>query len=192
MKKINKKTISNVFDSILDQSQKETLEKFPELKTQLLGVVDKSPEEFNLEVYYAIDGILRSIVSEAIKKSAWDKKTSAILFIYENYHFVESNIQKFIEIREGHSCEADKSRWLIKSLVKYYSKGEKIDMRIGKKCFWKPHFWTAKQWITLFDALVGLYYGNFNEYMLFLQKNWVPLLIEAKKDAVLVQRPKSR
>jgi hypothetical protein len=196
MKKINKKlvkeTVTNLFESILSGSQKEALEKFPELSKSLSDIMTKSPEDFHLDVYYPLDNIIRASISNDLKKSPWDKDCSNVVFIYENYTFIESNIQKFIEIREGHACEADKSRWLVSALARYYGKGEKIDMRIGKKCYWKPHFWTNKQWIGLFEALHHLYYGNHSEYMLFLQKNWLPLLMETKKDAVLVQRPKSR
>jgi len=185
MKKMDKKmteTLSSLFGEILDSSQKEIAEKFPELKKSLVNILDNSPEDFNLEFHYPIDGVIRSIVAKRMKKSEWDKSVSAVVFIYMNYLFVEQNLLKFVTIKEGSACSADKSRWLVNALVNHFTSGKPIDMTIDEKCYWKPHFWTSEQWIELFDNIKHLYYGGFNEYLLFLQKNWIPIIktIKAK------------
>jgi len=181
-KKINKKIFSNIVDGILDSSQKEIIEKFPELSKTLLEVATQSPEDFHMDIYYELEGVIRRLIANNMSKSDWDKGVSQVVFIYTNYTYIESNLSKFIEIKEGSSCSADKSRWLTNALTNYYSKGTPIDMTISDKCYWKPSFWTAEQWIEAFKALHNFYYGGFNEYMLFLQKNWLPLLLKKEND----------
>lgn len=181
-KKIDKKVFENIFTGILDSSQKEILERFPELRKSLEELKDKDAEEFNMELFYPLEGVIRSVIAEKMKKEAYDKAVSSIVFIYMNYHFIESHFEKFVTIKEGSACCADKSRWLTRVVARYFSEGKPIDMTIDDKCYWKPHFWSAEQWIELFEALHNFYYGGFNEYMLFLQKNWLPLLIKPKED----------
>ncbi|MFA7708499.1 MAG: hypothetical protein WCX73_06115 [Candidatus Pacearchaeota archaeon] len=181
-KKIDKKIIGDIFNGILDVSQKEIIEKFPELSKTLSEVATQSPEDFNLEVFYNLEGVIRRLIANNMSKSDWDKGVSQVVFLYTNYNYIENNLSKFIEIKEGSSCSADKSGWLINALTNYYSKGTPIDMTISEKCYWKPHFWTAEQWIEAFKALHNFYYGGFNEYMLFLQKNWLPLLLEKENE----------
>jgi hypothetical protein len=178
MKKPTKKAFENIFTSILDSSQKEVMEKYPELSKSLSDITKLSAEDFNLNFYYPIDGVIRENIARKLNKSAFDNEVSSVVFIYTNYTFVEQNIQKFISTKEGMACEADKSRWLVNSLVKYYSEGKPIDMTIDEHCYWKPHFWTAEQWIALFEAIKQLYYGNFEHYIKFIKENWIPLVQE--------------
>lgn len=182
MKKINKKVIGDIFNGILDASQKEIIEKFPELSKTLLNITTQSPEDFHMDIYYELEGVIRRLLANNMSKSDWDKGVSEVVFLYTNYTYIENNLSKFIEIKEGSACSADKSRWLVDALTHYYIKGTPIDMTISDKCYWKPHFWTAEQWIETFKALLNLYYGGFNEYMLFLQKNWLPLLLEKENE----------
>jgi len=182
MKKINKKVMGDIFSGILNASQKETLEKFPELSKSLLNIVNESPEDFNLDVFYPLDGVIRDLIAKKIGKTAYDKDVSSVVFIYTNYNYIEGHLLKFVTLREGSGCSADKSRWLVDAITHYYMKGTPINMTINDKCYWKPHFWTAEQWIELFETLKHFYYGDFNKYMLFLQKNWLPLLLEKENE----------
>jgi hypothetical protein len=177
MKKINKNVFADIMNGILDSGQKEIVEKYPELVKSLTDIMDKSAEDFHLDFYYPIDGVIRNQIAQKLNKPAYDKAVSSVVFIYTNYTFVEENLKKFISMKEGMACEADKSRWLVNSLVKYYATGKEIDMTIDEKCYWKPHFWTAEQWIGLFESIKHMYYGNFMEYMKFIKDNWLPLKI---------------
>lgn len=173
-----KKTMGNIFDSILERSKAEALKNYPKLIEQLKDIGETTPDNFHILFYYPISECIEAILSQKITDK---KNASVVAFIYENFNFVENNLLSFITQKEGTACSADKSGWLVNRLVKFYSKGEKLDMTIDDKCFWKPHFWKHEQWVALFEALVDLYYGDFKKYMLFLKENWVPFIKEAQE-----------
>lgn len=180
-KKIDKKIFSDIFDSILSTSQKEIVEKFPELVKSIGDVTNKSPEDFNSEVFFSLDGIIRNSISKKLNKPAYSKEVNSVVFIYTNYNYVEGHLGGIIKAKEGSACYADKSGWLINAITRYYTRGIPIDMTIDDKCYWKPHFWAAEIWIEFFEAISHLYWGNYNQYMMFFNKNWLPILKEMEK-----------
>ncbi len=181
-KKLDKKVFTDIFDSILSTSQKEIVEKFPELVKSIGDVTNKTPEDFNLEVFYPLDGIIRNSISKKLNKPAYSKEVNSVVFIYTNYQYVEGHLNNIIKTKEGLACHVDKSRWLVNAIYKYYTTGKKIDMTIDDKCYWKPHFWTAEIWLEFFEAIKHLYFGNYNQYMMFFNKNWLPILKEMEKE----------
>lgn len=176
MKKVNKKVFADIMGGILDMGQKDIMEKYPELAKLISDNIDKSADDFHMEFFYPLDGLIRNAIAKKLNKGDWSNEVSSVVFIYSNYNFVEENLKKFISIKEGMACEADKSRWLVNALTKYYGEGKPIDMTIDEHCYWKPHFWSAEQWIALFEAIHHLYYGNFEIYMMFLKENWLPFV----------------
>lgn len=175
-KKLNKKVFKNIFDGILAKGQADILSEFPELRKSFIGITKTEPEDYYLDVTHKFEVVIRDIISKELNKDVWGKETSAILFLFLNYKYIENNILSFIYIKEGSTCSVDKSRWLIKSLFNYYATNTPIDMTIDDKCYWKPGFWTADQWIELFNVLISFHYGDFNRYMFFLKKHWLPEL----------------
>jgi len=181
-KKLDKKVFTDIFDGILSAGQKEIVEKFPELVKSIGNVINETPEDFNLEVFYPLDGIIRNSIAKKLNKPAYSKEVNSVVFIYTNYQYVEGHFNNIIKTKEGLACHADKSRWLINAIGRYYTTGKKIDMTIDDKCYWKPHFWTAEIWLEFFEAIKHLYFGNYNQYMMFFNKNWLPILKEMEKE----------
>lgn len=169
-----KKTMGSIFSGILNQSQKEIMEKYPELAKSLVNVIDQDMDTFNYEVFHAIDGVMREDIATKIGRDAWDDDVSSLVFLYSNKDYVENCLEYFITRREGTACSADKSGWLMRAFKKHFIDGEDLDMTIGEKCYWKPHFWTGEEWLQLFKAVHSMKFGNPELYFKFLKENYLP------------------
>lgn len=121
----------------------------------------KDPEHFDLFVQYPLDNVLRVLVSK-INPS---ENRSKIYVIYKHYDFLNSNISNLVTVREGMACSVDKSRWIIASYLKHIETGSFPDMSIDDKCYWKPEFGSAEQWMKFCDGLLALQHGRPQQYL---------------------------
>jgi len=86
-----------------------------------------------------------------------------VVFLYENYRFIESHFNKIIKQKEGMSCCADKSRAIVRALVRFFTTGETIVWNYDQKyTFHLPRevFKTHVEVMDFYKALRSLYYGN--------------------------------
>jgi len=89
-------------------------------------------------------------------------------FIYKHSQFVERHFQRFIENLEGSACCADKSGIIIRRLVKWFLKNEKIEFDYAQEYTYhlpKKIFKTHDEIIQFYQGVKSLYYGNPIKYM---------------------------
>lgn len=120
-------------------------------------------ENYNILNIFHIEQLIESYLQE------FGENRYQLAHIVLNYSFYSSNIERLVSARESFMCEADKSRWLIRSYVQYLKTGQIFDMTVDEKCYWKPHFWSTQEWIEYFEALHALYYGKFEKYFKCIQ-----------------------
>jgi hypothetical protein len=159
------KTINNIIDDIITGTEAETLKKYPDLIDTLVKLGD--PDDYDIGFLYDIKKCLRC----ALKfKYPEVKNINKLVFLYSNYCFVEHQILTFIEKTTGTSCSVDKARYVVRGLMKYFVTGEKISFEItDEKQYWIPIFWNIDEWLFFYDAIVDLYYGKPNKYLIILQ-----------------------
>lgn len=161
-----KNVLNALFQGIVADNQKEVKEQCGDSIQQLLSAYGeriKDMKNFDLYINNDVENVLESVVQALnpnVPKDNWYK----VLFIYTNFGFIERNIREYITKREGFSCCADKSNWLIRAYKEYLVTGTLPDMTIGEKCFWKPHFGTGQQWVDLCDGLIHFHYGKPEQY----------------------------
>lgn len=134
------------------------------------------PEKFNLFVGSKLSDILEVITKELHKETVC-KDTYKPHFIYEQYSYLEQNIEKLCVKKESHSCSADKSRYILQMYLNYALTGEIPEDSLKKGEYWKPRFGTLEQWMNYCDGLYRLYFGNPDEY-LFAYKRLLECAIE--------------
>lgn len=180
------KTMTSIFDGILDGIAKETLEKYPELIKKLSEV--EEAEEFNLSFMYQIRNCVDRVIAQKIGKLCPSPSTAVhkISFLYMNYRFVESHIEYVVKKLEGMACSADKSRYIIRAYEKYFLDGIPLglprDEKKDENCYWKPRFWNDEEWLEFLDTLISMYYGDFTRYGIFIKQKYVPLLEKLEKE----------
>lgn len=159
--------ISALFDGLMDSTNKEVDELYGKQIEEIVAKNKnlKDPEMFDLFVQYPLDNALRVLVTK-INSS---ENAHKIYAIYKHYGFLNTNISKLITIKEGMACSVDKSRWLIDSYLKYAEAGTLPDMFIDDKCYWKPEFGTAEQWMEFCEGLLDLQHGRPQRYLHSLQ-----------------------
>lgn len=144
----NKKYIENILEKIKNSNYN----------------VDK-PEKFNFFLNIKLDNILKQI-----SKSFYNIENDKIKdynkpsFIFTKYDFLEKNIRKLCILREGNSCCADKSRFILNMYFKYSLTGEIPNFDPLIEEYYIPKFGTYKEWIELCDGLYKLYYGETEKY----------------------------
>lgn len=119
-------------------------------------------EEFYLSVLYPfenfIDGFVRSKYSD----------NSHVAFLMANSQFVQCHFEEVLKNKEGFGCSADKSRTIIKRLIKFYSTGVPIEFNYeAKETYHLPKsvFKTHDQIIEFYEGLKSLFYGKSEKYI---------------------------
>lgn len=74
------------------------------------------------------------------------------------------------EVHGTIACCKDCSRWIANRYIDYVAAGKLPDMTIDEKCYYKPDFGSAEDWMRLCDEIVNLYYGRATEFSAAYQK----------------------
>lgn len=145
------------------ESQKLIQDSLEKLKES--GFNFSKPEDFNSHlVYKLIRGVneIAKTMHEAPLKEI--KDTNKPNFIYLHYDFLESSIRELCVLRGGHTCCADKSRYILEMYLDYSLTGNIPEFDPSIEHYWIPKFGTYQEWIDLCDGLYKLYYGKTEQY----------------------------
>lgn len=168
------KKLHDVLKWILGTLRKEDAKLLEKLLGDGLVKADvKSPENFNLDYNFPFSRFVYSLVEYyADKKGVSEENLGMLLFIYQNYDFVDNYFSTFVQRFEGMPCSADKVRFCINSIVEYLATGDQPDIeeirleyRVPGICF--SNFWEV---ITFMEALKELYYWDILPYGKILPK----------------------
>lgn len=170
------KGFEDLFKSILASEKQETEDLYGDLIEKLIienkGLI-KDAEDFDILVNYQIDRILEVYLekelSEELKKIQDNRKLYDVLFLYKNYGFLERSIRELIVLKEGSPCSADKSRWILQGFREFLINGTLPSMIIEEKCYWKPRFGSAEEWMEFCNSLIHLHYGKPGRYLMALK-----------------------
>jgi hypothetical protein len=157
---------NSIFTSLVESEEKETKVKYAEiiksLKNSKYDFI--KPEIFDCMINYQIDKILRIVVSEICEAPHDMSNSNKIYFLFDNYTFIKSNIEKLIIKKESMSCCVDKSRHIILAYKDYLIRGF-IPELDGERHYNVFNFGDYKDWFDFCDSLYSLYYGNPEKYL---------------------------
>lgn len=120
----------------------------------------KNAEQFNYMVSYKVENCMKQVARYLYKG-----KSNKADFLYVHYSFMEHNIRELCSLREGSSCCADKSRYILKMFLEYSLNGVVPEFNPEIEEYWIPNFGDNEMWINFCESLIRLYYGNTEEYL---------------------------
>lgn len=124
-----------------------------------------NPEEFYFSVLYPFENYINSFLKLNISSN------EDVVFIYQNYNFLDNHIEKLFIMYEGTPCSADKSRSTINNLIQFYLTGKNIDYDYTAEYTYHLPSKILKKHVDIigfYTALKKLYYGDNKEYLKML------------------------
>lgn len=178
MEKELKKIILSLAEAIEKENNEEYKEVSDKLLTSLLNSPYnlKNPENYNCIFHFRLTQILENVTKKLHKEQLAEVRDQhKPQFIYLNYNYLSSNIEKLVQKRHGTSAFcADISRTIIIMYLEYSLTGD-IPETDYEEHYWLPRFGENKDWINFCDGLYKLYYGNNELYLSSLK-----VLLECK------------
>lgn len=162
-----KEAIESLVNSFTSKSDAEANELVKDALENIKesGYKIDDPEDFDCLVMHKANNCLKAITKtlhEAPADNVKDKSKSDFIFI--NYAFLEHNIRELCTLREGSTCCADKSRYILRMYLNYAIHGTIPEFNPEEEHYWTPNFGDNKMWIDLCDGLYRFYYGYTKEY----------------------------
>lgn len=90
-----------------------------------------------------------------------------LLFLMKHYDFVEIQFKKLITNIEGHPCSADKSGFIMSSLINHFKDNKSITLNYNQEYTYhlpEKIFNSEEKILKFFDAVHRLYYGQTEIY----------------------------
>lgn len=145
----------NVFHSVL--KDKDFLKKLNDLTSHRI-------KDFIFLYNYDYSCFTDVLLSELFKFSL---DNDNLLFLMKHYDFVEIQFKKLITKIEDHPCSADKSGFIMTSLINYFKDNKPIVLNYDQEYTYhlpKLIFNNEEKILKFFDAVHRLYYGQTEIY----------------------------
>lgn len=164
-----------VINSLFESFEKEGDEKGRLVLNTLKEHMDipdfdrENIEEFNIFINNNLKKVLSVLIKDIYKESELNRNIiSKLQFIYLQYDFLDKNIRKLINQKDGFTCCADKTYFIIKMYKKYLITNTipEFDEEKDKNSYSIPKFGSYKEWINFCNGLYELYNGNPTNYLL--------------------------
>ena len=158
--------IRNTILGLADAFARESEDKYGTIAEGLLNgsfstCIDK-PETFNILFFFPLTQIIEMVYrsSMAIKgqqpvndKKSWYNPDGRLAQVAMNYGLFKNVVGSLIETTEGSGCYVDKASWIINCYCHWIRTGQLMDMTIDRKCYWKPGYGDAQDWIDLCEGV---------------------------------------
>ena len=157
--------MTSLFNALSAKSEEEAMDLFGQAITHASESKKKinNPEHFNIYINNKLNKGVK-LLADTLHEPSVCKDKNKPNFIYQNYSFLESHIRNLCELREGSSCSADKSRYILKMYLNYSITGEIPEFNPEVEHYWMPNFGDNEMWMNYCDSLYQLYYGKTEEY----------------------------
>jgi len=132
-----------------------------EAKLAAEAIKNMNGEEFQYHAAYPYEQIAKGVILS-------ETNSTEAQFIFMNYNYVERHFRFWIEAVEGGACSADKSRWVVKSLLRHFMSGTEIKPDYEQKYTYhlpKKIFTNEAEVIDFFTGIHGLNYGRPGKYL---------------------------
>lgn len=159
--------MNEIISHILDINKKERKKLYTSVKAEYNIPEFDSPKDFYFSIKYPIG----KFINGTLDNKFGDNKE--IKWIYSHYDFVESHLTKLFSKFEGRDFSVDKSTTIINSLVEFYKTNKVIKLNYEQEYtfdFPDKILKTHNNIINYYQSLKSLYYGNFEEYIIFISK----------------------
>lgn len=153
------KTINSKSDEktkLLVQEVIEDIHSDPKLKLD-------NPEYFDTKFNNKLRKSMK-LIANSLHKPSECKDKYKVDFIYLNYRFLENHIRELCILRQGSTCCADKSRYILNMYLNYAKTGEIPEFDSSIEKYYIPKFGDNQMWMNYCDSLYSLFYGRTEKY----------------------------
>lgn len=161
------KDIATFLDSMIGNIEQSNIDMFKSiLETNEIPNI-QNHEDFYYAVVYPFDKFLNAFIKTKIADN------NDVVFIMKNLRYIGSNFAKIIVQKEGLSCNTDKSRTIVSSLLNWFKKNQEIDFDYNQEYTYhlpKIVFNRHNEIIEFYEALKALRYGNKEKYLEVIKK----------------------
>jgi hypothetical protein len=166
-----KEALTDIFSSIISSSENETRINYGEIikKLRHSGYDLHNADTFNVMINFQIEQILGVVASELSPAPYNMENLNKIQFLFLNYDFFETNIEKLITKREGSCCCSDKTGHILEAYHDYLVRGFVSELNEARS-FYIFNFGTYQDWLDFCDGLFRLYYGDNEKYLVTYKK----------------------
>lgn len=159
-------TLINIFNTICSESEEEALHIF---RNSIYNIKHskkelKDPENFNAIVQYRLNQGMRELIKSFYESSTCNDQNK-VIFIYENYTFLELHIENLCFTKGCSSCRGDKSRYILNIYLNYAITGKISNWDPTSNHYWIPKFGDSSMWIAYCNSLYELFYGKTDSYL---------------------------
>jgi len=163
------RAVREVLGSLLDRLSEENramakqLVGEPILRQAVDAIAKRRLDHFHLHLQYRVNNLVDGLVDMEIPQAA-----APVKFLFQNAGFVESHFRRQIESIEGSACSADKTRTVMRALLRRLADGVPIQFDYGQEyTFHLPTtvFRTEAEIVKFFDALRRLHSGFAQQYV---------------------------
>lgn len=164
---INQDDLKNLFGAMFSSIEKkniesaEAMESLPVVLDALAHLREGDVTRFYFGLIYPINNAVEGLIAKEFS-------SREARFLVMNSTFVEENFKSLIVKYEGSACSADKSRTIMRALLKFYVSGKEIVFDHSQEYTYhlpKNVFTTHAEIVEFFDGLYRLYYGKSDSYM---------------------------
>ena len=134
-----------------------------------------NPEEYDLFIVQPVNRVLK-LMSKGLRDNKFEKNKSKANSVYLKYDFLSGHIENLCDLKDGSSCRADKSRYILNAYLEYCITGEIPSLDMESDHYWIPKFGDTKLWMEFCDSLLHMYHGYPEEYLKCYKK-----LIDAER-----------
>jgi len=165
---LRKDAINSVILGLVEAFEKDNQDKFGAIAEDLTQGVFKgyfdSPEDFHLFFMFPLEQIIEMAYRLSMTAKGQpgnsdmdiQKQISLLADVTMRFSTYHNIIGSMITATEGTTCYVDKLHWVIRSYCKWIRTGKMPDMSIDVKCYWKPYFGSAEDWLALCEGVYFL------------------------------------
>jgi hypothetical protein len=168
MKKIDKEKIkkgleilcTSIKNNAVNEAKDHVL--YPHIK-KIFESTDFNPEHIGLYFQHQSELIVESLLMDKYKTDNWN-----VVGIFTDWNLYDQIITKICKDLYGYACNADKSRYVLKSYIRSKTTEDIIDW--NQDNYWIPNTGTKELWFELTEAITRLKYGYYKHFLVTLDK----------------------
>jgi hypothetical protein len=159
--------IKQVFESMLGAFAKESLDAYQAVASnEIVANAVEAAKKGDYQMFrFGLCHPLEQVVDGLLADVTHSQEAR---FILKHSRFVESHFRYLIEKREGAACCADKSRTIMRVLLRFYMTGEEIRFNFDQDFTYHlpgTVFTTHSDIVAYFVGVYCLYYGRPEAYL---------------------------
>lgn len=160
--KVDNESIKNVLSGMLGNIEQDKIDLYHKIISENEKIKIDDYDTFYYSLIYPYKQFLEGLISVELSNKR------EVKFILLHSQYIERHFNKIIVDKEGSACSSDKSRTIVRRLMNWFEKGERIEFDYeGEYTYHLPKtvFKTHEEIVAFYEALENLYYGNAQKYL---------------------------